>query len=139
VSTWGEVFLGVIAFATLATALVQIGVLIAAARLARRLDTMTDHVEQQLKPIFAHLDTIGREASRAATLAGVQVERVDSLFAGVVQRMEETMDTLQTVVSGPAREGAALLAGFRAVVGSLRDVRRQGARSRGDDEDALFI
>jgi phage-related protein len=139
VSTWGEVFLGVIAFATLSTAIVQIGVLIAAAKLAKRLDALTAQVEGQLKPIFAHLDTIGREASRTTALVGAQVERVDSLFADIVQRLERTLDTLQNAVAVPAREGAALMAGFRAVMGGLRDVRRRRPRSRGEDDDALFI
>ncbi len=138
-STWGEVFLGIIAFATLATAIVQIGVLVAAAKLARRLDQLTDSIEEQLKPIFAHLDNIGRDASRATSIAGAQVERVDHLFADMVHRLEETMETLQHAVSIPAREGAALLAGFRAVVGSFRDARRGRPRARGEDEDALFI
>ncbi len=138
-STWGEVFLGVIAFATLATAVVQIGVLIAAARLAKRLDKLTDSVEAQLKPIFLHLDTIGREAARATSMAGDQLERVDSLFADTTERLGQTMDTLQRAVSIPAREGAALLAGFRAVIGSVRGARRGRSRTRGEDEDALFI
>lgn len=137
-STWGEVFLGVIAFATVSTAIVQIGLVVAAARLARRLDALMAHVEDQLKPIFGHLDTIGRETVRATTLVGAQVERVDGLFADIVQRLEQTVDTLQNAVAIPVREGAALLAGLRAVVGSLRDVRRR-PRTRGEDEDALFI
>lgn len=138
-SSWADVFLGVIAFATLSTAIVQIGVLVAAARLARRLEALTVQVEGQLKPIFAHLDTIGREASRASMLAGAQVERVDSLFSDVVQRLEQTIDTLQNAVSIPVREGAALVAGFRAVLDSLRSGRRVKPRTRGEDEDALFI
>lgn len=138
-STWGEIFLGVIALATLSTAIVQIGVLVAAARLARRLEHLSDSVEERLKPIFSHLDNIGRDASRATAIAGAQVERVDSLFADTVQRLENTMDTLQHAVSIPAREGAALLAGVRAVFGSVRDSRRGRSRTRGEDEDALFI
>ncbi len=138
-SGWGEVFLGVIAFATLSTAIVQIGVLIAAAKLARRLEGLTTQVEDQLKPLFAHLDTIGREASRASILAGVQIERVDTLFADIVQRLEQTLSALQSAVAAPAREGAALLAGFRAMVDVLRSGGRSRPRTRSEEEDALFI
>lgn len=137
-STWGNVFLGVIAVATLSTAIVQIAVLIAAAKLARRLEKLTDTVESELRPLFAHLDTIGREASRATSLASNQVERVDLLFGDVVARLEDTMDTVQSALSVPLREGGALLAGVRAAFGGLKD-RRPRTRSRGDDEDALFI
>ena len=138
-SLWSEVFLGVIAVATLSTALVQIAVLVAAAKLATRLDRLADSVEAQLTPIFAQLDTIGREASRATSLAAAQVERVDALLGDAVSRIDQTMGTVQSALSIPAREGAALLAGFRAIVESLRGARRPKSRSRGEDEDALFI
>lgn len=136
-STRAEIFLGIIAFASLATALVQIGVLVAAGLLARRLARLTERVEQDLKPVVAHLDTIGREAARAASLATKQVERVDLLFSDVVQRLDETMNTVQSAVTVPAREASALLAGLRAIIGSIRQARRP--RGRNEDEDALFI
>ena len=138
-SAWGEVFLGVIAVATLSTALVQIAVLVAAAKLASRLDHLADSVEAQLTPIFAQLNVIGREASRATSLASAQVERVDALLGDVVSRIDQTMGTVQSALSIPAREGAALVAGFRAIVETLRGGRRPKSRSRGEDEDALFI
>jgi hypothetical protein len=139
VNDWGVVFLGIIAVATLATAVVQVGVLIAAGRAARRIDRLADRMEQELKPIFVHLDTIGREASRATALAAAQVERVDLLFADVSRRVGETMDGAQSAIAGSAREGAAVLAGLRAALAVLRDVRAGRARQRSEEEDALFI
>ena len=65
VSVWSLVFLGVIAAATLAIAIVQIGVLVAAGRLARRVDALADQFEREMKPLFGHLNTIGHDASRA--------------------------------------------------------------------------
>ena len=138
-STWGNLFLGLIAVATLLTAIVQIAVLLAAAKLARRLDTLADSVEEQMKPLFAHLDAIGREAVRATSLAGAQVERVDALFSDGVTRLEQTLHAIRSAVSLPAREGAALLAGFRAILGALGDARGPKARGRAEDEDTLFI
>jgi hypothetical protein len=149
VSDWANVFLGVIALATLAMAIMQIGVLVAAGRLARRIERFVDHAEQELKPIMGHLNAIGRDASRAASLASAQVERadrvittqverVDRVVATFVDRLGETVDTIQTVVARPAREGAALLAGLRAALGIIRE-RGGRPRSRADDEKALFI
>jgi hypothetical protein len=138
VTTWGNVFLGVIAVATLSTAIFQIAVLIAAARLARRIEKLTDTVESELRPLFAHLDAIGREAARVTTLASAQVERVDLLFGDVSARLEDTMDSVQQAFAVPMREGSALLAGVRAAFGGLK-VPRPRPRTRGDDEDALFI
>ncbi len=140
-STAAQVFLGVIAAATLFTAIVQIALLLAAAKLLGRLSALTDSVEAQLRPVMAHLDTIGREAARTTSLASAQVERVDALFSDVVTRLEDTVTSVQGVLAGPMREGSALMAGFRAVFGALRDrgVPPRRPRARGDDEDALFI
>lgn len=137
--SWGEVFLGVIAVATLGTAIAQLGVLVTASRLARRIERLTDRLERDLKPIFEHWNVIGRDVSRAASLATAQVERVDRVFADLAERLDRTLDALQTAVVKPAREGAALLSAFYAVLNVIRNRRAGRARSRAEDEDALFI
>jgi hypothetical protein len=139
VSRWVELWLGIIALATLTTAVVQVAVLVAAGRLARRLERLTARVEEELGPLFQHANAIGRDASRATALATAQVERADEVFADVARRLDETMTTLQQVVGRPAREGAALLAGLRAALAALRDLRPGRSRSRAEDEEALFI
>jgi len=141
VSVWAQVFLGVIAAATLAIAIVQIGVLVAAGRLARRVDALADQLEHEMKPLFSHLNAIGRDASRAASLATTQVERADQLFADVAVRIEQTLNSLQTTLSTPAREGRALVSAFKAAFRALRDLRTRArsGQSRAEEEDALFI
>jgi hypothetical protein len=139
VNGWSEVFLGVIALATLAIAVGQVGLFVAAGRALKRVERLADRVEADLKPIIGHLDAIGRDATRAAALATTQVERADRLFADVVLRVDDTLNALQTAVGSTAREGAAILAGFRAALTALRDVRERRSRSRAEDEDALFI
>jgi hypothetical protein len=135
-----NLFLGVIAFATLLIAIVQIGVLVAAGLLARRLARLSTDIEQQLKPLFAHLDSIGRDAARAASLATTQVERVDSLFADVTGRVEQGLDTVQSAVFGSARQGAAIFSAFRAAFSAFKHPPAgRRSRTRGEDEDALFI
>ena len=138
---WGTVFLGIIAVAMLATAGVQIFVVIAARRITRRLDRLADQVERDLSPLIANLNAIGQDAARAAALATAQVERVDRLFGETAQRLEATLGVIQTAISAPAREGAALMVGVRAALDALRrSIANRPPRSRsGDDEDALFI
>ncbi len=138
-SEWTDVFLGVIAVSTLVTAIFHLGLLLAAGRLVLRLTRLTERVEREITPIVGHLDSIGRDAARMASVAATQVERVDGLFSDFAARVEETMETVQHAAGRPAREGAAILAGFKAVFSTLRDARRARARSRGEDEDALFI
>lgn len=141
-SGWSNVFLGIIAVAMLATAVVQIGVLVAAGMLARRIGRLADQVERDLSPLLASLNAIGQDAARAASLATAQVERVDKLFGDAVRRLEDTLGVIQNAISAPAREGAALMVGFRAVLESLRrggGPRRSPRARSSDDEDALFI
>jgi hypothetical protein len=137
VSVWGEVFLGVIAAATLAMAVVLVGAVIAAGRLARQLGRLGDDLEAQLRPIFDNLNAIGREASRAAALTSAQVDRVDRLFADVADRVDESVQSAFAALSGPAREGRALLSALAAFTRAMRDVKGRGRTA--DDEDALFI
>lgn len=140
-SPWTDVFLGIIAVATLAIAVGQIAVSIAAGRVVRRVERLADEFDREVKPLFEHLNAIGADLARAAALATVQVERADHLFADVAARVEDTLATVQATVGAPARQGRALLSGFRAALGVLREFR-QGAharRGRSEDDDALFI
>ena len=140
-SAWTDVFLGIIAVATLTIAIVQIGVIVAAGRLARRIDSLAEQFERDVKPLFGHLDAIGRDASHAAALAAAQVERADQLFADVALRIEQGLNTVQSTLGVPAREGRALLSAFKAAIHAIRDLRHN-ARARqahAEDEDALFI
>ena len=138
---WRDVFLGVIALATLSIAVTQIVVIVAAGRAARRLSQIADQFEREVKPLFAHLNAIGRDAARAAQLATAQVERADKLFGDVAVRVEQTLNTVQSSIGGPAREARALLSAFRAAFRAVRELRRngRGRRGRSDEEDVLFI
>ncbi len=138
----GEVFLGVIAVATLTTSIVLVALLVAAGRLARRIGRLADQLEHDLKPAFVHLNTIARDAARAATLATAQVERVDRLFNDVAHRVDDSIAAFQAVVTGPLRQGGAIAAAvtaLRTVLGVIRDARGGRTSSGQDDEDALFI
>jgi len=140
VNTWSVVFLGVIAVATLAMAIVQVGVLVAAGLLARRVGRFVDEIEREVKPILGHVNAITRDASRAAALAVTQVERVDQLWTDVARKVDQTLASVHTLILGPAREGRALILGFQAVMAAIREFRSRRSRSNGkEDEDGLFI
>jgi len=139
VSARAEVFLGIIAVATLATAIVQIGVLVAAGLLARRLQRLIDNIDRELKPIFEHVQSIARDASRAAAVATAQVERVDRAMTDLGERLDRTLNMIQGFIARPARNGAAFFASFRTLLNLIRDLRGGRARSRAEEDDALFI
>jgi hypothetical protein len=140
-SSWTDVFLGVIAVATLLTAIAQIVVIVVAGQAARRVAHLAEQFERDIKPLFGHLDAIGRDASRAASLAALQVERADKLFSDVAARVEETLTTVQATVISPVREGRAVLSAFRAAMQVIKEMRQNGRarQGRSEDDDALFI
>jgi hypothetical protein len=140
VTDWTPVFLGVIAVAVAIMAAIQVGALIYGARLAQRVSRLADQVEQEVKPVFAHVQAIGAEAARASALAAQQVERADRLFADVAQRLEETVTIVQSAVIAPARESMAIVAAIKAVLATIRGTRSGVSRiPRNEDEESLFI
>jgi hypothetical protein len=139
VNTWSLVFLGVIAAATLATAVVQIWLLVAAGRLARQMGRFIDDVERDVKPIIGHLNSVSRDASRAAAIAVSQVERVDALVSDVAAKIDQTITTIHSAIVTPAREGRAWVIGFQAVMAAIREFRSSPRARTRDEEDGLFI
>lgn len=136
---WAVFFLGVIAVATLATAILQVALMLYAGRLARRITTLVDDLERELKPLFASANAVGRDAARVASLAVSQMERADHVFANVAAKVDETVAIVQRTIIAPAREGMALVAGLRAALAALRGVRGPAQEKRAEEEETLFI
>ena len=140
------VFLGAIATATVVMALVQVGIIVYGARLARRVDRMVDVIELELKPALDRVNAMGGDVSRATALAVAQIERADQLFARVAERVDRITVVTQDAVIEPFRHGSALLEGLRAALSVLRGTPTtspgplvDGMRPVTDDEEALFI
>lgn len=145
-SSTAEVLLGVIAAAVAVMAVAQVVASLAALRAVRRVERLAADVETSVKPLIGHLTTLSHEATRAATLATAQVERFDRVVGDLTLKVDQTLTSAQHFVTGPAREGRALIAGIRAAVSALHGLReasrrRSASRSRSleDDEESLFI
>jgi hypothetical protein len=137
---WSDVFLGVIAGATLIMALIQVGAIIAALRLARQAQQIMSSVQQEVRPLVAKAQALADEASRTVALATAQAQKVDRLVTDLSRRVEETASVVQEAIVTPAREGLAIVAAVRAGLGALRGLRELRPRhGHGDDEDPLFI
>jgi hypothetical protein len=144
VTDTGELFLGIIAFAVLIMALIQVGAIFAGLRLARRVDQIATQIDTEIKPLITNLTAMSSEAARAAALAAKQAERLDRVFGEMVLRVDETLSAAQEFVTGPARQGMAIMAGVKAVIDSFRSLReasrrRTAARPAMDEEESLFI
>ena len=137
-STWATVFLGIIAMATLVTAILQVVLLMAGWQLVRRITTFVEDMEREVRPILGHVNSIARDASRVASLAAAQVERADQLLNSAVVRIEDLLASLSETVIKTMREGNALMMGIRAVMAAVQAFRGR-KRGRGEDDEALFI
>jgi hypothetical protein len=146
VTDTAELLLGVIAVSVLLMAVVQVGLIFAGLRVARRVDRIATEFETGVKPLIANLTTISAEASRAATLAAAQVERFDRVFVEMTAKVEQTLAAAQSFVTGPAQSGMAIVAGIRAAVTAIQGMR-QATRRRSpgrpvtleEEEESLFI
>lgn len=145
-SETADLLLGVIAVAVAIMAVVQVGAIIAGLRVARRVEKIASDLETGVKPLLTNLTTLSADASRAASSAAQQVERFERLFEDVAVRMERTLGAAQRVISGPARDGMAVVAGVRAAVSALQGMReatrRRSATRAGamaEEEESLFI
>lgn len=118
--TTNEVLLGVIALATLTMAVVQVVVIVAGVRFARRVDAAVQRVEAATAPMLARVDDVATEALASMAAARSQMDRLEVLTTDMVTRIDGTVHALQNYVMAPARQGAALLAGARAAVQVLR-------------------
>jgi hypothetical protein len=144
VSGTGELFLGIIAFAVVVMAAIQVAAIFAGIRLARRVDQLATQMEQEIKPLLANLSALSSEAARAATLAAKQAERLDRVFGEMVEKVDKTLEAAHQFVTGPARQGMAIMAGVKSVLDVVRGLR-EGSRRRNaprpamDEEESLFI
>jgi hypothetical protein len=143
VSAWADVFLGVIAVATLVMAVVQVLVISQAARLGKQVERLARQVEEEIRPLLANLAALSRDATLASSRALAQIERVDRLVADVIVRVDETVTIIQHVITVPVREGRAVFSVAAATIAAIRALAGAGQQAprppRVDDEDPLFI
>ena len=125
---WSDLFLGVIAAATLIMALVQVGAMIAGAAAARQAQQAIQSVHQEVQPLSARAQSIAEEASRTVALATAQAQKVDRLITDLSQRVDETATVLQEAIITPAREGLAIVAAVKATLAGASG--RPGAAAR---------
>lgn len=151
---WAPLFLGVIAAATLVMACLQVGAVIAAVRVGRQAQQALGTAQQamasaqeaivsvrdELRPLIVKATAIADDASKSATLATLQIEKIDRLVTDVSRRVDETTAVVQQAIVTPARQGIALLVALKAAFAVLRagtDPRRRTSRT--EEEDPLFI
>ncbi|HET9360949.1 MAG TPA: hypothetical protein VFO58_14465 [Vicinamibacterales bacterium] len=148
-----EFFLGLIAVAVLAMAVLQVLAAVFAARAARRLGETVSKLEQDVRPIVANVQAMSADAARAAAIATAQVERAERLLNDASRRVEETMAVVQQTILGPARDGMAIFQAVKTIFTAFSDLRARSRRQPpasgrvpvavpdpgADDDSASFI
>ncbi len=134
-------FMGVIAVAVLALAVMQVATLLYGLRVVRRLDRMADQVQKEILPVIDRVNAVSGDITRATSLAVAQIERADQLFARFAVRAERLMSVGQDAVIEPVRRSAALIQALRAALEALRTPSRppSGKASADEEQEALFI
>ena len=133
-------FLGVIAAATLLMAFVQVGAIVAILRVAKQAQRTITEVHRDVRPLLDKVTAVADEASRTATIATIQAQKIDRLLTDLAVRVDQTAGVLQQAIITPAREGLAVVAALKAGLAALRGFRERPRHGRaGDEEDPLFI
>ena len=134
---WQLVWLAVIAVAVTVMAIVQIGVLVAVMRSVRQLVETAQKIRQEVSPLADKVNRIADDAGRAAALALAQIERMDRALSATTQRVDETLNVVQSALVEPIRHGAAVVSAVRGLLSVFRGTR-EPAPGR-DEEEALFV
>ena len=136
---WNQVFLGAIAGATALMAIAQIGAIVVLARAALQVQGILATIQKDIRPLIARANAIAEEASKTATLATAQAQKIDKLMTDLTRRVDETAAVLQQAIITPVREGMAIIAALKAGFGVLKGLGFRGRPGGVDDDDALFI
>ena len=147
-SEWSGIFLGIIAVATLVMALIQVGAIIAVLKIAKQAQEVARQAQEVLasvhgdvKPLLVKASAIADEASKTATIASAQAEKVNKMVTDLTRRVDETSTLVQHAIVTPAREGIAIVAAIKAALTTFTGLGgfrgRPGRHS--EEDDALFI
>ena len=138
--SWNEILLAIIAAATAVMALVQVGAVVALLRVARQAQQTIGELQREVRPLIAKVSAVADEASRTATLATAQAQKIDRLVGDLAERVEQTAEVVQQAIVTPAREGLAVVAALKAGLIALRGFRDRPRHGRtAEEEDPLFI
>jgi hypothetical protein len=145
--TWGVVFLGVIAAASVVQAVFLIGLARSGRRLGSRLDELQRRIERDIRPGLEHLSRVTRNLGEISDVATETTHRAAEVLTAALGRLEEAVGLVQKLLLRPLGPFADLLALLRGLqrglsvyrqLGGVDPERRGGARRYQDDEH-LFI
>jgi hypothetical protein len=133
------VLLGIMTVALVIMAVVQIGLIVVALRVARQVTTTAETFRRELRPLIDKIGVVTDDAARVTALALTQMERVNHALASTSQRVDATVSMIEGLVARPVRRSAAVVAAFKAALGVVRQVQTRRRIRREAEDDALFV
>ena len=151
--SWGVVFLGVIALASVVQAVFLIGLVVFGLRQARRLDELQSRLDKDIAPALENFTRVSRAAAEISDLATLQARRLDLVLADTIEKIEETTGVIQQLVVRPLKPIGGILALLKGVQRGMEVYLQLGAHAgRGapagpppprrrshEDDEHLFI
>jgi hypothetical protein len=150
--SWGVLFLGVIALASVVQAGFLIGLVVYGRRLARRVDALQVRLDREISPALENFNRVSRAAAEIADLATLQARRFDLVLADTLEKFEETTATIQQFVVRPLKPIGGIVAFLKGLQRGMEvyfQYDRPGAptaprphprrRGHGEDDEHLFI
>ena len=140
---WQLIFLGVMAVSLVLMAAAQLIAALALVKAVKQISENVDRLQRDIRPVLDKATKIADDASRVASLALVQAERLDAIMKTSAARIDETFTTVQRAVTEPIRHGSALLSALRAAFSVVREWQQTrpaaATATAGEDDDPLFV
>lgn len=146
--SWGVIFLGLIALASLVQAGFLIALAFAGRRVAARVDDIQRQLDRDIRPALDNLTRVTRNIGEISDRAVLQARRIDDAVTDVLREVDATVRSLRRTATesfGPLADVAAFFKGARRAIEvyyQLRgfDRQRRGSgRSYAEDDEHLFI
>ena len=143
----GLVFLGVIALASLVQGAFLVGLALGGMRIAKRMGEIQKTVESEIRPAIEDVSRLARNLASVSQMATEQAERLETVVAHTVSRVEGVRTHVRESVVRPMEsfgDLGAILKGFRRGLdvyqrlGGL-SAQRRGATRRYAEDEHLFI
>jgi len=143
----GLVFLGVIALASLVQGAFLVGLALGGRRIAKRMGEIQKTVESEIRPAMDDVSRLARNLASVSQMATEQAERLETVVAHTVSRVEGVRSHVRETVGRPLdsfRDVGAILKGFRRGLDVYQRLgglaaQRQGATRRYAEDEHLFI
>jgi len=143
----GLVFLGVIALASLVQGAFLVGLALGGMRIAKRMGEIQKTVESEIRPAMDDVSRLARNLASVSQMATEQAERLETVVAHTVSRVEGVRSHVRETVGRPLdsfRDVGAILKGFRRGLDVYQRLgglaaQRQGATRRYAEDEHLFI